>query len=406
MNADGGDIVVVGAGIVGAATAYELARRGSRVTLVEGEHPAWGASGRNPGFVWLHTRAAGTQMELGLAGRALYDELTEELDDFEFRACGGLTYFFEEQADAIPAFVSERRAAGLPMELLDGRAARRACPILPEWVAGATFNPLDAHIHTERLVLALVAAAEREGATLVRAQARSLEVASGRCRGVRTDHGLVEGDRTVVAAGVWSNDLLSPLGVSVPIVPMRLHVVESDPVPTKFDPIVYGPTALKQYAFVRDLPGFDRSRFTHPIELLTPGLEMLELAAQRRDGRVLLGCAMDFPGLDDSATLAGVALTLGVLGDHLPALKDLPIGRTWAGLLPETPDALPILGPAPGVEGLVLATGHVFGNLAGPISGRLVAKTIHGEPTTLDVSAFALDRPSLAAVAVSDHGRW
>ncbi len=83
------DVIVIGAGIVGASTAYFLAQKGFRTLVIEGESPAWGASGRNPGFLWLHTRKAGIQMQLGLAGRRLADRLCEELDDFEMRPSGG-----------------------------------------------------------------------------------------------------------------------------------------------------------------------------------------------------------------------------------------------------------------------------------------------------------------------------
>ena len=98
MSASSGkahDIIVLGAGVVGAATAYFLAKKGFRILLIEGESPAWGASGRNPGFQWLHTRKAGIQMELGLAGRRLADELRDDnsedaLEDLRFvpRCCG------------------------------------------------------------------------------------------------------------------------------------------------------------------------------------------------------------------------------------------------------------------------------------------------------------------------------
>ena len=109
------DVIVLGAGIVGAGTAYFLAEKGFRVLLIEGEAPAWGASGRNPGFQWLHTRKAGIQMELGLAGRRLADRLREELDDFEMRASGGMIYFIDErQAPLFRSFIAERRAAACP----------------------------------------------------------------------------------------------------------------------------------------------------------------------------------------------------------------------------------------------------------------------------------------------------
>src|SRR5207237_4050714 len=87
-------VVVVGAGIVGCSAAYFAAREGARVTLVEREHVAFGASGRNPGFVWLHCRNPGIALELSLASRRLYPELADELpEDFGFRPNGGLIYF-------------------------------------------------------------------------------------------------------------------------------------------------------------------------------------------------------------------------------------------------------------------------------------------------------------------------
>lgn len=401
------EILVIGAGIVGAASAYFLARKDVRVTLVEAERPGWGASGRNPGFLWLHTRKAGVQMTLGLAGRRLADELRQELDDFELRPSGGMIYFFDErQAPLFEAFVAERRAAGLPMELLDGGEARARCPALAERVAGATWNPQDAHQNTGKLVDALVAGAERLGARVRKGvRAASLEVVGGRCTGVATEDGTIGADLVILTAGAWTPELLRPLGHDPAIVPMRLQVVETEPAPFRFEPLLYGPTALKQYAFIRDLPGYGDEGTAHPLESRFPGVEFLELAAQRRDGRLLLGCPMDFPGLDDRPTVAGLALTLGVLADSLPAVRSLAVERVWAGLLPQTPDALPVVGPVPGVEGLLVNAGHVFGNLAGPLTGHLLAQYVTGEATDFDLEPFRFDRPALNA-NVEAHGRW
>ncbi len=401
-----GDVIIIGAGIVGSATAYYLAKGGARVHVLDGQGPAWGASGRNPGFVWLHTRAEGTQMSLALAGRRLYDDLADELDDFEFRRCGGMIYFFEDQAALFPQFVVNRQAAGLPMELLGPAAARETCPILPEDIAGATFNPLDAHLNPEKLVLALAAATERLGGRFEsRVQVTGLEVRNGKCVGVRTRDGIRMAATVVVAAGAWSQRLFEPLGLPLPIVPMRLQMAETEPTEISFSPVLYGPTGVKQYALTKDIPGYSQELFTHPLETVLPGLELLELAAQRADGRIMLGCPMDFVGYDDRPTVAGLALTCGVLADHLPAVKDLPVSRTWAGLLPQTPDALPILGPIEAVGGLILAAGHVFGVAAGPVSGKIVAQHILGQVPDLDLSLFRYERETITQ-ALEAHRQW
>ena len=406
-SAGSADVLVVGGGIVGAATAYFLAQRGFKTLLLEGRSWAWGASGRNPGFQWLHTRKAGLQMELAMAGRRLSDRLAEELDGFEFRRSGGMIYFFDEkQRPLMESFVAERRAAGLPMELIDGAAARAHCPALSPKVLGASFNPLDAHQDTRALVEAFARAAERAGATVrTGVPVDRLLVEKGRVVGAAAGEETFHAGTVVLATGVWTAKLLEPLSVAVPIAAMRLQVIETEPARFRFEPLLYGPTALKQYAFIRDLEGYSEAGATHPLEARHPGIEFLELAAQRADGRVLLGCPMDFPGLDDRPTVAGIGLTLAVLAERMPALADLSIERVWAGLLPQTPDALPILGPVPGLEGLVLNAGHVFGNLAGPISGLMVAQKLAGERPQFDLSLFAYDRPGLRANN-EQHRRW
>jgi glycine/D-amino acid oxidase-like deaminating enzyme len=402
------DVIVLGAGIVGAGTAYALAKRGVRVLLIEGEHPGWGASSRNPGFQWLHTRNAGIQVALGLAGRRLADELRDELDGFDLRPCGGLIYYYDErQTPVFESFVEDRRRAGLPVELIDGKSARAHCPALSERVVGASWNPLDAHQNTGKLVDALVAGARRHGAALVdHTQIEKLVLAQGRCIGVATATGEeFHADKVVLTGGAWSPRLLEPLGLALPITPMRLQVAETEPAPFKVEPLLYGPTAIKQYAFIRELPDYTDNGATHPLEAQFPGIEFLELASQRADGRLLLGCPMDFPGYDDRPTVGGLALTLAIMAEALPGIRELAVERVWAGLLPQTPDALPVVDPAPGVEGLVVNAGHVFGNLAGPLSGKLIAQSLTGEKPDFDLAQFALNRPGLR-VNHEEHRRW
>jgi glycine/D-amino acid oxidase-like deaminating enzyme len=402
------DVIVVGAGIVGASTAYFLAQKGFRTLLIEGESPAWGASGRNPGFLWLHTRKAGIQMQLGLAGRRLADRLCEELDDFEMRPSGGMIYFHEERQEPLfRSFIAERRQAGLPMELIDGKAAREHCPLLSERALGASWNPLDAHQNTAKLVEALIAGAKGHGAVLrTGSHIENLALQAGRCVGVVMSSGeMIPAGKIVVAAGAWSPRLVEPLGLKLPISAMRLQVVETEPAPFRFEPVLYGPTALKQYAYIRELPGYCEQDAWHPMERRLSGVEFLELAAQRKDGRLRLGCPMDFPGADDRPTVGGIALTLAVLSESLPAISGLAIERVYAGLLPETPDALPVIDAIPGIDGLAINAGHVFGNLAGPLSGKMVAEQLAGETSEFDLAQFQLDRPALRA-NLDAHGRW
>ena len=137
-------VAIVGGGIVGCSCAYYLAREGVEVTLLEQHEVAYGASGRNPGFVWLHCRNPGFALDVSLAGRALYDTLAEELPlPFEFRPSGGVMFFLTpEQGVVFEQFVAARNADGLEMELIDGAEIRRLAPPIRPDVLGGSYCPL------------------------------------------------------------------------------------------------------------------------------------------------------------------------------------------------------------------------------------------------------------------------
>lgn len=395
MNARHCDVVIVGGGIVGCSAAYFMARAGLRVTLLEQEELAYGASGRNPGFLWIQGRPAGPSLTLARFGLSLYPQLNADLDGgFEYRRKGGMIYFFTEAQRAVLAeHVRRRNADGVPMQLVDGPTARELAPILPPEVLGAAFCPEDGQIRTPKLVHRLAEGAARFGAVIRdRTPATGFQTAGGRVVAVQTPQGLVEGERIVVAAGVWSRRLVELAGVTLPVSPERLQVIEVGPLPPLVDRVLYGPAACKQYDLIRQIPGYREEDFSVPMERQS-GLEFLELLCQTQTGYVLLGCPMDYPQeLIMEPTLGGVALTSQVLFERFPALGGAPVTRTWAGLLPYTGDGLPVIDRAPGLENVWLAAGHVFGNVAGPATGKLLAELACGEKPSLDLAPFQLAR--------------
>jgi glycine/D-amino acid oxidase-like deaminating enzyme/Asp/Glu/hydantoin racemase len=399
-------VVVVGGGIVGAATAYFAAREGARVTLLEREHVAFGASGRNPGFVWLHCRNPGFALEISLATRRLYPQLAAELPiDFEFRESGGLIYFLTgEQASVFTEFTVSRRADGLDVELIDGGEVRRLVPPIRPDVLGATFCAQDAHINTPLLVRALAEGARAEGAEIEEGVAVTGLLRAGEdVVGVETERRPVEADVVVAAAGVWTAQLLQTIGIDLALGAERLQVIATDPLAPLVEPLVYGPLATKQYALFRDLPSYDVAAFTAPYEDEW-GIEMLQLLAQRANGELLLGCPMDYPTeLDLRPTLAGLAATAIAISEDFPGLRDVPVARTWAGLLPYTSDTIPVIDTP--VPGLYVASGHVYGNSAGPMTGKLLAQLVMGREPELDVSECRFDR-TLSLPAVGTAARW
>jgi glycine/D-amino acid oxidase-like deaminating enzyme len=398
--------VVVGGGIVGCSCAYFLAREGVEVELLEQEHVAYGASGRNPGFVWLHGRNPGFALDVSLAGRKLYDTLAEELPlPFELRASGGLMFFLTpEQGDVFAQFVEARRAQGLQMELVDGAEVRRLAPPIRPDVLGGSYCPLDAHINTPLLVGSLAEGARQLGAVIREGvTVTALRRDGDRVTGVETSAGIVEGDAVIVAAGVWAKELLGDAGITAAVGGERLQVISTFPVAERIEPAMYGPLAAKQYTLFRELPGWDASAFTEDWES-EDAIEMLELVAQRADGSVLFGCPMDYPAeIDMRPTLAGVAAAARRISEDFPGLSGAAIDRTWAGMLPFTSDTAPIIDQLE--EGLFAAIGHIYGNAAGPMTGRLITQLVLGRDPEMDLSEVRFDR-DLVLPGAGEAVRW
>ena len=393
------DVAIIGGGIVGASSAYYLARRGLRVALFEARDLAYGASGRNLGYVWLHSRRPGPELSLAMTTRRFLPQLTEELDyDFELQCNGGMVFFkTEAQARFMAEFVQQRNTDGVTMELLDAKEARELSPILPETILGATFCPLDAQINPEQYVRAFATAAKRFGADVhVGTPVKKIIIENGHVSGIEIPEGRVSADVVVLAAGGWTPELALGLGLNVPIYPMRLQVVSTAPMPRIVDKLIYGAVAVKQYKIFQDLPGFEAAAFDADYES-DYGMPFLQALCQTRAGNILLGCPMDYPGFVWEPDMRGIAMTMRAMLQDFPMLREARFERAWAGVLPYTSDNLPIIDFAPDHRGLMLAAGHVFGNAAGPSTGLLVSELISGVPPTIDPAPFRFDRASLTA---------
>jgi len=376
------------------------------VTLLERRTLGYGASGRNPGWIFLQCRTPGFALDIARAGRAMFPELLRELPGgFEFRPSGGLMYFMTPEQGAIfEGFVEARRADGLDMTLIDGAEVRRLVPPIREDVLGASYCSEDAQMVTSTFVDALARGARAHGATILEGVTVDRLVLDGdRVVGVETDSGRFEADAIVVAMGAWSTALLAEHGVDVPIGGERLQVLSTTPQPFWVEPLVYGPNATKQYALFRDLPSWDPGLFQGDRE---PGDEtiLLPLLVQQASGEVLLGCATDYPGdLDPHPTLAGLAQIARGFAMDFPSLRNVAITRTWAGYLPYTSDQAPVIDEV--LPGLFVAAGHAFGNPAGPVTGRVISELIAGREPSFDISGCRYGRP-LDPIVVGAPTHW
>lgn len=367
------DVIVVGGGIVGSATAYHLARAGVDVGLFdradEGRATDAGAGILSPAT----SSNADSEPWFRFAIDAVdyYDELNAALLDAGVEETGyaapGLLQIAVDEAEArifdgALARIRDRQdRLGAPAEIdeLTPEAARERSPIVGE-VTRALWNPNGGRVDGRTFTAALQEAGERAGMTLRAADVTDLRIESGAVRGVVADGERVDCEAVVVAGGAWSPEFADALGYEVPVEPMRgqiLHL-QTDQETDEW-PIVTG----------------TRSLYTVPWEA----------------GRVAVGATYEEgSGYVPHSTVEGVHEVLSDTLDVLPGLADAAIGEIRVGLRPGSADGLPLCGPVPGVEGAYLATGHgPTGLQMGPYSGRQVARLVRGEPLETDMDAFS-----------------
>lgn len=357
--------MIVGGGVVGCATAWELARKGVAVTVLERSVPGAEASSAAAGILGAQAEAhgGGPMTTLSLAARARYPRWEKALRqatgiDIGYRRSGLMRVGFDKQGVAeIAKGVLWQRRQGLPVQRLDARLAHAFEPELAPSVVGGVRFAEDACLDPRRLLSALHGAALAAGARFVSgAYVRRVVVEGGRARGVAMDDGSdVRGSDVVVAAGSWTT-LVDGVALGAGAVrPARGQIVELlSPAPLLKN-VVFGPRC---YLVPRD------------------------------DGRTLVGSTLEFVGYRREVTAEAVKNLLTGAIELVPALGSATLNDSWSSFRPWTKDELPLIG-SPGVEHLWLASGHYRnGILLAPITAEIVAALVLGRRLPLPIDAF------------------
>jgi len=368
-------VVVVGAGIVGAACAFYASRAGLDVTVLERGAVAAGTTGAGEGNLLLSDKAAGPELDLALRSAALWNVLSDELggEAFELERKGGVVVAGSaEGLAALHAFAAEQRAAGVASIPLDAGQLRDAEPHLSPALAGGAFYPGDMQVQPALAAAGLLAAARAAGAELrTGVEVLGSELASGRLTGVRTSAGLVPADYVVNAAGTWGGEVSARLGGAVPILPRRGFVLVTEPLPRVIRHKVYSADYVANVAS-------DRA-----------GLELSPVIEGTRSGTVLIGASRERVGFDTTISIPVVRQLAAQAVRLFPVLAGICLMRVYAGLRPYCPDHLPVIGTDPRVPGLLHACGHEGAGIGlAPATGELIADLITGRPATVDPAPF------------------
>jgi D-amino-acid dehydrogenase len=409
------EVLVIGGGVIGVCSAYYLAQRGIKTTLIEKGEIASGCSYGNGGLIvpsdavplaspdslgnglrWLLNdtspfyikprlewdlikwllrfvrasrkpnmlRALPTLRDLLIASRNLYEELARSAGfDFGFEGHGSLHVFLSEenlQTNIADAHWMER--FNIPFEVWDADQIHDCEPALTPKVIGGVYHPTDGHIDPSRFVTRLAEKAQELGARIyTQTEVLQFEISQRQIVKIHTTRGVIQPKQVVLAAGAWSPQVVRGLKLKIPIQPAKGYSVtlENPSVPPKY------PLFLAEGHTV-----------VNPLRHALRVAGTLELA-----------------GMDFSYNARRVEVVHNSMRGYLNGVEDLKVIEIWRGLRPCTPDGLPVISRVAEPENLVVAAGHaMLGMSLGPITGKLVSQLIAGEKTMLDVAPLRLER--------------
>jgi len=358
------DAVIAGGGLIGGAIALELALAGVRVAIFElgepGREASWASAGilspapENPATIPL--------VPLGKASMSLYPQFVARVEEISgqqvgFRPKGTVEALFSrDAARELSTHVALHHGWGLRAEALSAEDARELEPALSPELEAAVLRPDEASVDNRALTQAVLDAARKSGAEIFpHREVRGVWREKQRCAGLLLENEKVSANWTIIAAGSFSASI----------------------------------AGVDAYAPVRPAKGQMASLRAERLKIERVLWSDKIYLVPRNDGRILAGATVEYVGFDRKVTAGALATVLSGAIELAPGLAHARVEETWAGLRPDSPDHLPILGPAD-IGGLLIATGHFrSGILLTPITAQLIREWVTEQPVSVDCERFS-----------------
>lgn len=411
-------VAVIGGGVIGAATALELAERGVPVVLLEKGIIAGEQSSRNWGWCRQMGRDS-REIPLVLESLKLWRGMKARVDaETGYRQCG-IVYLAETEAELAAKekwYAENAKAFGLDTKLVSGAEAERLQPGSTRTWKGALYTSADGHAEPFIAVPAMARHAQKLGVKIFQNCAvRGVETAAGKITSVVTEMGTISCEQVVLAGGAWSRRFLHNLEIAFP----QLTVVNSVMRIEALDAGVEKSCSAGKFAFrKREDGGYTIAHRHYSVADIMPdsfrqffqflpALKMDWSGVRLRLGRRFLDEARLKRRwkLDERSPFEEVRMldpepvhwildeAAASLKDYYPRFQSMRIAERWAGVIDATPDVVPCISPLPKIEGLYLASGfsgHGFG--LGPGAGKLMAQMVMGESPCVDPAPFRYAR--------------
>jgi glycine/D-amino acid oxidase-like deaminating enzyme len=376
------DVVVVGAGVVGAAVALAAARRGLGVVVLDRGPLAGGTTGAGEGNLLVSDKEPGPELDLALLSLRLWADVADHVASvtgagFEFEPKGGLVVAAD--AAALPALhdlARRQRRSGVDATEIGAEELVAHEPHLAPDLAGGVLYLQDSQVQPMLAAARMLQAARRLG-TRIRTgeEVTALLRSGGHVVGVRTTAGDVAAGAVVNAAGTWSGEIAAMAGLELPILPRRGVILVTQPLP----PLIRHKVYAAEY--VADVASDDT------------GLESSAVVEGTRAGTMLVGASRERVGFRREMPLPVVRRLAAQAVRLFPVLADVSLLRSYAGFRPYCPDHLPVVGPDPRAPGLLHACGHEGAGVGlAAATGHLLAQVLGGGEPDLDLRPFRPER--------------
>lgn len=362
------DAIIVGGGVIGGSIAFQLAKRGKKVLLLEKDRLASKASSAAAGMLGAQSEleADNPLFTLASKSRGMFPALAEELKDISgidielvnkgmFKVA--LT---NDQVAELKNVIKIQQNAGLEAEWLPTADIRKSEPLLSDEIKGAMYIPKDGQVSATSLSLAFSKSATALGVDIREfVHVSDFRTENGSVKGVVTNIGEFSSENVIVASGAWSAFLLEKTGINLDTYPVKGEC----------------------FSVLADRPLLEKTIFSHGCYLVP-----------KVGGRIIVGATVKANTFDQKVSMEGISTLIEKATRLLPAIKGTEWEKTWAGIRPQTGDGLPYFGEHPAYKGLFIATGHYRnGILLSPITGVLIADLVERK-TKPEWSAFRLNR--------------
>ncbi|QOR67367.1 glycine oxidase ThiO [Cytobacillus suaedae] len=370
------DAIIIGGGVNGCAVAYNLAKRGRKVVLLEKDRVGSKSSGAAAGMIAAQTELDedGPLFSLARKSRSMFKDLALELKkvsgiDIELVNKGmykvALT---EEQEEELKGIIQIQTRLGEKAEWLSVNELRMKEPALSTEIKGAMYILEDGQVSAPQLTSAFASSAAVLGAEIKEfTDVYSVEHEDGQVKGVITNEGLFYSENIIVCTGAWSKKLLQQTNMELDTYPVKGEC----------------------FSVKTTKPLVEGSIFSHGCYIVP-----------KKGGRLIIGATVKPHTFDQKVTVDGVSTLMEKAIKLVPEIASAEWETAWAGIRPQTGDGLPYIGEHPHIQGLFIATGHFRnGILLAPVTGELLADYVERKPIDEKIiSAFRIDRSKVATV--------